>query len=117
MKDKNSLATDPVPVEGLVVGACCWDSVLLSVIPPCASVPTLETRSLESKDLLGSSASVVACTRGGRPGGSITGKAGVELEVKVTGTTATGAIGASAAAMGISGLTSEGKISEEAASL
>lgn len=66
-----------------------------------------------SKDLLGSSASVVACTRGGRPGGSITGKAGAGLEVRVTGTTATGGIEASAAAMGTSGLTSEGKVSEE----
>lgn len=70
-----------------------------------------------SKVLLGSSASVVACTRGGRPGGSITGKAGTGLEVKVTGTTATGATGESAAAMGTSGLTSEGKVSEEEASL
>lgn len=99
------------------MSASCWDSVLLSVMSPCASVPTLGLRSLVSKDLFSSSASAVACTRGGRPGGSITGKAGVGLEVRVTGTTATGAIGARAAAMGTSGLTSEGKVSEEEASL
>ena len=98
------------------MSACCWDSVLLSVMPPCASVPTLGG-SLVSRGLLSSSASVVACTRGGRPGGSISGRAGAGLEVRVTGTTATGAMGASAAAMGTSGLTSEGKVSEEEASL
>lgn len=70
-----------------------------------------------SKDLFSSSASAVACTRGGRPGGSVTGKAGAGLEVRVTGTTATGAIEARAAAMGTSGLASEGTVSEEGASL
>lgn len=94
------------------MSACCWVSVLLSVMPPCASDPPLGVRSLVSKDLVGSSASVVACTRGGRPGGSITGKAGTGLEVRVTGTTATGAMEESAAAMGTSGLTSDGKVSE-----
>lgn len=45
----------------------------------------------------------------------MTGKvlAGAALEVRVTGTTATGASGARAAAMGTSGLTSEGSVSEE----
>lgn len=92
------------------MSACCWDSVLLSVTPTCASAPPLEMRSLVSKDLLSSSASAVACTRGGRPGGSITGRVGTGLEVRVTGTTATGAIGESVAAMGTSGLTSEGNV-------
>lgn len=70
-------------------------------------------RSLVSWGLLGSSPSAVAFTRGGRPGGRVTGKAGAGLEVRVTGTTATGAIGARAAAMGTSGLTSEGSVSDE----
>lgn len=99
-----------------MASACCWTSVLFSVMPPCASAPTLGARSLVSKDLFSSSASVVACTRGGRPGGSATGKTGAGLEVRVTGTTATGAIGVSAAATGNSGLKSEGKVSEEEAS-
>lgn len=70
-----------------------------------------------SKGLLSSSASVVACTRGGRPGGSITGRVGMGLEVRVTGTTATGAMGESAAAIGTSGFMSEGTFSEAVASL
>lgn len=81
---------------------------------PCNSGPTLDATSLVSNDLVGSSASVVACTRGGRPGGGIAGKAGVGLEVRVTGTTATGAIGVREAAMGTSDLKSEGKVSEGA---
>lgn len=111
------VASDKLPVVGLfLVRACCWDSALLSVMPPPASVPTMGTRSLVSEDLLGSSTCVVACTRGGRPRGSAAGEAAAALEVRVTGTTATGALGASAAATGDSGLTSEAKASEEAAS-
>lgn len=103
-----------IPVVGLfLVNACCWGSVLLSAMLTCASVPTLRGRSLVSTGLLGSLASAVACTRGGRPGGGA-GIAGPGLEVRVTGTTATGAKGARAAAMGTSGLTSEGKVSEVA---
>lgn len=77
------------------------------------SAPLREHMSFESKSLLGSSTSVVACTRGGRPGGSIMGNTGVEFEVSVTGTTVTGARGGSiAAAMGTSGLTSGGNVSD-----
>lgn len=97
-----------------LVLVCCCVSVLLSDTLP--SAPTLELMSLVSEGL-GSSASVVASTRGGRPGGSIMGKAGAGLEVTVTGTTETGAIGASAAAMGTSGLTSRGGKVSDAASL
>lgn len=42
----------------------------------------------------------------------MTGRAGTGLEVRVTGTTATGAIGVRAAAMGTSGLASGGNVSE-----
>lgn len=59
----------------------------------------------------------MACTRGGRPGGSMTGRAGRGLEVRVTGTTATGDRGESAAAIGTSGLMSVGALTEEEASL
>lgn len=98
-----------LPVVGLLlVSACCWTSGLLSLMPLWTSVPPL-IRSLVSKVLLSSSASAVACTRGGRPGGSVTGKAGMGLEVRVTGTTATGDSGDSAAAIGTSGLTSDDK--------
>lgn len=82
-------------------------------MPACNSAPTLGESSLVSTDLFSSSISVVACTRGGRPGGSITGKAGTGLEIKVTGTTATGAIGVRAAAMGTSDLASGGIFSED----
>lgn len=95
------------------MSVCCWGSLFPSVMPACNEVPTLGASSLVSKDSLSSSTSVVACTRGGRPGGSITGKAGTGLEVKVTGTTATGAIGERAAAMGTSGLASGGSVSED----
>lgn len=62
--------------------------------------------------LLGSLASAVACTRGGRPGGGA-GTVGAGLEVRVTGTTATGTTEArAAAARGTSGLTSGDKVSE-----
>lgn len=43
----------------------------------------------------------------------MTGKDGTGLEVKVTGTTATGAIGVRAAAMGTSGLASVCNVSED----
>lgn len=95
--------------------ACGWDSVLLSVTVLRVSAPTLGHKSFESKGLLGSSASAVACTRGGSPGGSVMGKTGEGLEVSVTGTTDTGARGEStAAAMGTSGLTSGGSVSDGA---
>lgn len=104
-----------VSATAAAAAAGCCDSGLLSAAG--ASGAALGMRSLVSWGLLGSSASAVAFTRGGRPGGSVTGKvvAGAALEVRVTGTTATGASGARAAAMGTSGLTSEGSVSEEAA--
>lgn len=43
----------------------------------------------------------------------MTGNAGTGLEVRVTGTTATGAMGVRAAAMGTSGLASGGNASED----
>lgn len=82
-------------------------------MPPGASALTRVTRSFLSSGCLGSSVSAVACTRGGRPGGSRTRKAVMGLEVRVTGTTAKVVMGASSAARGTSGLMSAGNVSEE----
>lgn len=95
-----------IPVVGLFLErACSCGSGLLSGVMN-ASVSALRGPSLVSAGLL---ASAVACTSGGRPGGGA-GKAGAGLEVRVTGTTAMGAI-ESMTAGGISALTSLGTAS------
>lgn len=103
-----------LPVGGLFLVKVCGSVLLPELLLGSTSPPMAFLASTVS---LSSSASAGAWTRGGRPGGSVAGRTGMGLGDRVTGTTATGTRGGRGAAIGTSGLTSGGRLSDGGASL